>query len=137
MKILTPITALLMMVGSIAPMNAAQDTPLSKQMETTSDAMKALAKETDPVKGATLAREAQDSVIKGMALVPEMIGSMPDGAEKTKALADYRKMMSQAVAIFCDIEIAFVDKKLDVVAKLVADAKSLKKEGHKKYIEEE
>jgi hypothetical protein len=137
MKILTPITALLMMVGSIAPMNAAQDTPLAKQMETTSDAMKALAKETDPVKGAILAREAQDSVIKGLGLVPEMIGSMPDGEEKTKALADYRKMMSQAVVIFCDIEIAFVDKKLDVVAKLVADAKSLKKEGHNKYIEEE
>ena len=56
MKILTPITALLMMVGSIAPIRAEEETPLAKQMEATSDAMKALAKETDPVKGAALAR---------------------------------------------------------------------------------
>ena len=137
MKILTPITALLMMVGSIAPIRAEEETPLAKQMEATSDAMKALAKETDPVKGAALARESQDSVIKGMALVPAMIEKMPTGAEKAKAIADYRKMMSQAAAIFCDIEIAFIDKKLDEVAKLVTDAKALKKKGHEKYIEEE
>ncbi len=39
--------------------------------------------------------------------------------------------------VFCDIETAFIDGKTDDVAKLVQEAKALKKEGHKKYIEEE
>jgi hypothetical protein len=46
-------------------------------------------------------------------------------------------MMAQAFIVFCDIETAFIDGKMDDVAKLVKDAKALKKEGHNKYIEEE
>lgn len=102
------------------------------------DAFKALSKETDPVKGAELAREAAEATLKGISLTPDFIQDMiPDPKEKSKAVADYRKMMAQAFIVFCDIETAFIDGKMDDVAKLVKDAKALKKEGHNKYIEEE
>lgn len=135
---LTTIVALAwMMMGSIALVKA-DDTPLGKEMETMNDAFKALSKEKDPTKGAALAREAAEAVLKGIPLTPDFILDMiPDPKEKAKAVADYRKMMAQAFIVFCDIETAFIDGKIDDVAKLVLDAKALKKEGHKKYIEEE
>ena len=138
MSKLTTIVALAwMMVGSTALVKA-DDTPLGKEMGAMNDAFKALSKETDPVKGAALAREAAEASLKGIPLTPEFITDMiPDPKEKAKAVADYRKMMAQAFIVFCDIETAFIDGKMDDVAKLVKDAKALKKEGHNKYIEEE
>jgi len=138
MSKLTTIVALAwMMVGSTALVKA-DDTPLGKEMGAMNDAFKALSKETDPVKGAALAREAAEASLKGIPLTPEFITDMiPDPKEKAKAVADYRKMMAQAFIVFCDIETAFIDGKTEDVAKLVKDAKALKKEGHNKYIEEE
>ena len=138
MSKLTTIVALAwMMVGSTALVKA-DDTPLGKEMGAMNDAFKALSKETDPVKGAALAREAAEASLKGIPLTPVFITDMiPDPKEKAKAVADYRKMMAQAFIVFCDIETAFIDGKMDDVAKLVKDAKALKKEGHNKYIEEE
>lgn len=119
-------------------MKADEETPLGKEMESLNDAFKALNKEKDATKGAALAREAQEAILKGIANVPSFIQDMiPDPKEKAKAIADYRKMMGETLVVFCKMEVAFLDGKLDEVTKLAAEAKALKKEGHKKYIEEE
>jgi hypothetical protein len=139
MKLLTTWTVLLMMAGTMVPMKAEEDTtPLGEQMESMNDAFKALNKEQDPVKGAALARKAQEGILKGISFVPALItDTIKDAKEKEKAIADYRKMMGEAFVLFCKIETAFLDNKLDEVAKLSTDAKALKKEGHKKYMKEE
>ena len=127
-----------MMAGTMVPVNAEEHTPLGEQMESLNDAFKALNKETDPVKGAALARKAQESMLKGAALVPALISdTIADAKEKEKALADYRRLMGEAFVIFCKIETAFLENKLDEVKKLSTDAKALKKEGHDKFMEEE
>lgn len=138
MKLLTTWTVLLLMAGTMVPMKADEESPLGKQMESLNDAFKALNKEKNAAKGAALAREAQEGVLKGIAIVPDFIADMiPDAKEKEKAIADYRKLMGETFVVFCKIETAFLEGKMDEVAKLAADAKALKKEGHKKYIEEE
>jgi soluble cytochrome b562 len=127
-----------MMAGTMIPMKAQEETPLGKQMESLNDAFKALNKETDPAKGAALARTAQESMLKGISMVPTMVkDTIADAKEKEKALADYRRLMGEAFVIFCKIESAFLENKLDEVKKLSTDAKALKKEGHDKFMEEE
>ncbi len=138
MKFATLWTLILMMAGMTLSMHADEETPLGKEMEAVNDSFKALSKEKDPVKGAALARQAQEGMLKGVAMVPDFITDMvPDPKEKEKAIADYRRLMGETFVVFCKIEIAFLEGKIDEVTKLVDDAKALKKEGHKKYIEEE
>lgn len=138
MKLLTIWTVGLMMVGTMMPMQADEETPLGKEMESINDSFKALTKEKDGAKGAALARKAQEGMLKGLTMVPDFITDMiPDPKEKEKALADYRRLMGETYVVFCKIEIAFLEGKMDEVTKLADDAKALKKEGHKKYIEEE
>jgi soluble cytochrome b562 len=127
-----------MMVGTMMPMQADEETPLGKEMESINDSFKALTKEKDAAKGAALARKAQEGMLKGMTMVPDFITDMiPDPKEKEKALADYRRLMGETYVVFCKIEIAFLEGKMDEVTQLADAAKALKKEGHKKYIEEE
>ncbi len=127
-----------MMAGMTASLRADEETPLGKEMEAINDSFKALSKEKDSAKGAALARQAQDGMLKGAAMVPDFITDMiPDAKEKEKAIADYRRLMGESFVVFCKIEIAFLEGKTEEVAKLVDSAKALKKEGHKKYIEEE
>lgn len=129
---------MMMMAGMTASLRADEETPLGKEMEAINDSFKALSKEKDSAKGAALARQAQDGMLKGAAMVPDFITDMiPDAKEKEKAIADYRRLMGESFVVFCKIEIAFLEGKTEEVAKLVDSAKALKKEGHKKYIEEE
>jgi len=138
MKFLTTFTACMMIAGMMVPLKADEGTPLGEQMETLNDSFKALNKEKDPVKGAALARKAQEGVLKGISIVPDFITDMiPDAKEKEKAIADYRRLMGETFVIMCKIETAFLENKLDEVATLATAAKALKKEGHEKYIEEE
>jgi hypothetical protein len=138
MKLITFCTLMLMMAGMTPSLRADEETPLGKEMEAINDSFKALSKEKDSAKGAALARQAQEGMLKGAAMVPDFIADMiPDAKEKEKAIADYRRLMGESFVVFCKIEIAFLEGKMDEVAKLVDSAKALKKEGHKKYIEEE
>jgi len=115
----------------------ADDTPLGKQMEIFNDAYKAFCKETDSTKGAALAREAQLAVAKGLTELPEMLTKMPDGPDKAKAAAEYRKMMGQAYVALCEVEQAFLAGNTEEVAKIVGTLKEMKKAGHDKFMEEE
>jgi hypothetical protein len=131
----------LMLLGCAAcllvPVSADEETPLGKQMEAFNDAYKAFRKETDPGKGAALAREAQQAVIKGLSELPAMLTKMPEGPDKAKAAAEYRKMMGQAFVALCEVEEAFLAGKTAEVAKIVDSLKGMKKAGHDKFMEEE
>jgi hypothetical protein len=116
---------------------AEDDTPLAEQMSKVNDAYKALGKEADAAKGATLAREAQAAMLKSLEFKPEALESLfPDKAAAEKALATYRKMIGENFVIFCKVETAFLEGKTADVKKLLDDAKALKKEGHTMFIEE-
>ena len=124
--------------GNLA--NAQDDKPeteLGKQMESVGDAFKGFRRETDPVKGAAAAREAQDGVLKAAAEIPMVIKDMPEGPEKVKAIVQYRKLMGKLFVSFCEVEEAFLNGKLEDVAKLVDALKEQKKAGHEKFVKEE
>ncbi|TAF26571.1 MAG: hypothetical protein EAZ71_04995 [Verrucomicrobia bacterium] len=115
----------------------ADDSPLAKQMEALDDAYKAFRREQDPAKGAALAREAQDAVLKAIPMAPSMFDGMPDGEAKAKGLASYRMQMGQLFVSLCEVEAAFAGKDLTKVAELVKTLKSQKKTGHDDFIPEE
>lgn len=115
----------------------ADDSPLAKQMEALDDAYKAFRRETDPVKGAKAAREAQDSVLKAIPMAPEMVEKIPAGEAKDKALASYRLQMGKVFVALCEVEAAFVAKDLAKVSELVTTLKGQKKKGHDEFIDEE
>jgi soluble cytochrome b562 len=122
----------------VAPfVSAEEETPLGKQMEAMNDAYKAFRRETDPAKGAALARDAQQAVAKGLAEVPAMLAKMPEGPAKAKACAEYRKMMGKLFVSLCEVEEAFLAGKIDEVATIVDSLKDMKKAGHDKFMEEE
>lgn len=114
-----------------------KETPLGKQMETVDGAFKAFRKETDAVKGAAQAREAQQAVLKSVAEVPSRIQTMPEGPEKVMAHVEYRKMMGKLYVALCEVEEAFLNGKIDEVAKIVGSLKEMKKVGHEKFMDEE
>lgn len=124
---------------SLIPLGAAaeENTKLYEQMEKMDDAYKAFRKESDPVKGAELAREAQTYALQGLAEVPELVKEIKDPAEKAKAEVSYKKMMVQLVLTLVEVEEAFVNGKIEDVEKLVDSLKGQKKEGHEKFIPQE
>lgn len=116
---------------------AEEHTKLHEQMEKMDDAYKAFRKETDPVKGAELAREAQAEAISSLSEVPDLVKEIKDPAEKAKALVSYKKMMAKLVMTLCEIEEAFLNGKVDEVSGLVDSLKEQKKAGHEKFVPEE
>lgn len=123
----------------LVPARAAEEeeTPLGKQMEAMNDAFKGFRRETDAVKGAAQAREAQQAALKSAMEIPAMLKAMPEGPEKAKALAEYRKMIGKLFVTLCEVEEAFLNGKIDEVAKIVETLKESKKAGHDKFVEEE
>ncbi len=115
----------------------ADDTPLAEQMEAMNDAYKAMRRETDAAKGATLAKEAQDAMVKAITETPELVKAMPDGPDKAKASAEYRKMMGSLISTLASMELAFLDNDLDKVKEIVDTMREMKKEGHDKFMEDE
>jgi soluble cytochrome b562 len=116
---------------------SADDSELAKQMEVMNDAYKAMRREEDPAKGAALAREAQDAMVKAIKETPELIKAMPEGPDKSKASAEYRKMMGTLVSTLADMELAFLNKDMEKVKAIVEQMRDAKKKGHDKFMEEE
>jgi hypothetical protein len=115
----------------------ADDTPLAEQMDVMNDAYKAMRRETDPAKGAALARTAQDAMVKGIVELPEMVKGMPEGPDKAKASASYRKMMGSLIATLADMELAFLNNDMAKVKEIVEAMRDSKKEGHDKFMDED
>ena len=127
------------LMGMLPPLCAEGDkpeSPLARQMSELDDAYKALKKETDPEKGAAVARVAQQALVLGLAELPEMLKKMPDGPAKAAAAAEYRKLMGQSYVVFCEIEQAFLAGKIDQIEGLIENLKAIKKMGHQKFIED-
>jgi soluble cytochrome b562 len=120
-----------------ATVMAEDHTALEKQMEAMNDAYKSFRRETDPVKGAISAREAQSAALLSAAEIPKLIKEMPDGPEKTRASLEYRKMVGKLYVSLCEVEEAFMNGKLEDVAKIVDSLKEMKKTGHDKFMKEE
>jgi soluble cytochrome b562 len=106
-------------------------------MDAMNDAYKAMRRETDPAKGAALARTAQDAMVKGIVELPEMVKGMPEGPDKAKASASYRKMMGNLIATLADMELAFLNNDMAKVKEIVESMRDLKKEGHDKFMDED
>ena len=120
----------------VLPTMADEDTPLGKQMDTMNDAYKAMRRETDPAKGAALAREAQDAMVKAITETPELVKALPE-AEQAKASAEFRKSMGLLIATLADMELAFLDGDMDKVKEVVTKMRESKKEAHNKFMEDE
>ena len=114
------------------------DTPLAKAMSQTSDALKSLRKmdKSDWTGAAKAARTAADGCRKGMEFIPVLVEEMKDGKEKTKAIADYRRLMGLSYAALCELELAYLDEDQAKVDAVMTKVKAGKKEGHKKYEDE-
>jgi len=125
------------LLGVISVVRAEEETALGKQMEAMNDAYKAFRRETDPVKGAAMAREAQVAAIKAALETPTLVKEMPDGPEKIKAALEYRKMTAKLLISLCEVEEAFINGKMEDVAKIVEALKGQRKEGHDKFIKED
>ena len=105
-------------------------------MDALNDAYKAFRRTDDAAEGAKLAREAQQAVIKGLTMTPQLVekGGHADGKEK--AMASYRKQMAQLLVVLCDVESAFLAEDLEKVKELIQPLKDSKKKGHDEFIEE-
>lgn len=119
------------------PVYAQDSTPLGEQMDAMNDAYKQMRRETDPAKGATLARTAQDAMIKAITENPDLVTAMPEGPDKSKALAAYRKMMGNLIATLAEMELAFLNNDLEKVQEIVEQMREMKKQGHDQFMEEE
>ena len=134
-----PIFSIVFATLPLIPLGASaqEHTKLHDQMEEMDGAYKAFRKETDPMKGAELAREAQGYAIQSLAEVPELAKEIKDPVEKAKAIVTYKKMMAKLVISLCEVEEAFLAGKVDEVANIVDSLKDQKKEGHEKFVPEE
>ncbi|MGC4014375.1 MAG: cytochrome b562 [Luteolibacter sp.] len=108
------------------------ETELGKQMEAANDALKAMKKETDPAKGAALARQAEAALVKCLSEVPSTLEKTPE-AEKAKALANYRTLIAKSYVTVSQIEEAYLANDLEKVKTLSEALRPDKKEGHEKY----
>lgn len=134
-----PIFSIVFAALSLIPVTAlAQEgSKVHEQMEKMDDAYKAFRRETDPAKGAELAREAQAYAIQSLSEVPDIVKDIKDPIEKAKSLATYKKMMAKLVVTLCEVEEAFLNGKIDDVETLVDTLKDHKKDGHEIYVPSE
>lgn len=114
----------------------ADDTELAKKMDELNDHYKSMRREDDPAKGVVSAREAQKLIAASLNFTPAMLAEMPDGPAKENALAIFRQMMGESYVLLCKIEQAYLAKDMDKAKELYGELKSIRKDGHDKFIEE-
>mgnify|MGYP000270431457 CR=1 FL=1 len=127
--------AVVSLVAALVLPGSADDTELGKKMEELNEHYKSIRREDDPAKGAISAREAQKLVAASLNMTPAMLTQMKDGPAKQNALAIYRQMMGQSYVLLCQIEQAYLAKDMDKVKELYDQLKSVRKDGHDKFIE--
>jgi len=114
------------------------DTPMAKEMKEISANLKNLRRidKGDYAAGAAAVRKAHEATLRSMAYSPALVKDMPEGEEKTVALADSRRIMGLTYAALCELEIAYLKKDDELIAELSRKWKDHKKEGHKKYTDD-
>ncbi len=76
-------------------------------------------------------------MIKAITENPDLVTAMPEGPDKSKALAAYRKMMGNLIATLAEMELAFLNNDLEKVQEIVEQMREMKKQGHDQFMEEE
>ena len=129
---------ILLLAGSamltILSSNGLLASQLGNEMESMGEAISSMASETDSTKGAELARSAQEATLRSLSILPRSVEALPNGPDKLQAAAQYRKLMAQLYAKLCEIEQAFLKNQSADIPKLLADLKTLKKEGHSQFM---
>jgi len=115
-----------------------EDTKMAQNMETVSKELKSLRKlpKDDFAAAAEAARKAHVALLSAMQYTAVMVEEMPAGVEKSKALADSRRLLGLSYAALCELEIAYLEKDPAKVAAAMTKVKGTKKEGHKKYTDD-
>ena len=133
MKIRFILAALL--AAFVLPVSA-DDTELGKKMDELNDHYKSMRRLDEPSEGVVAAREAQKLIAASLNMTPAMLAKMEDGPAKENAMAIYRQMMGQSYVLLCKIEQAYLAKDMDKAKELYGELKSIRKDGHDKFIEE-
>lgn len=119
-----------------ATIKAEEDTPLGKEMEKVSKALKAIgraAKEGKVTKDmAAKVDEATTAAQAAAKLEPAKTKEVP-AAEKEKFLAGYKESMEGMLKGLGELKAAVTSEKADDVAKVIEKLNEGKKDGHKKY----
>lgn len=107
-------------------------------MEEVSDSLKALRKipKDDYAQGADLVRKAHTALLKSMVYQASLVKEMKDGVEKQVALADSRRLLGEAYAALCELEIAYLEKDEAKIEAAMKKVKGAKRDGHKKYTDD-
>ena len=118
------------------PAFAEEDTPLGKEMDKVSKALKALgraAKEGKVTKDMTAkVDDAKTAAQAASKLEPAKTKDVP-AADKAKFLAGYKESMEGMIKNLDELKAAVASEKADDVAKMIEKLNEGKKEGHKKY----
>ncbi len=110
-----------------------KQTELGKQMEIVGDVYKLTKRESDPQKGAALARQAQTELLKSFNATPALVAEMPDGPKKQAAMAQYRRMIGESLTLMCRLEEAFLAGDLNAVAQIRDRLTTLRNDSHEKF----
>jgi soluble cytochrome b562 len=130
----------LVAIAFTIPAMAEEDTPLTKEMEKLSKALKVVNRNLADAsaKDANLAKiaDAKKAVEAAVKLEPAMAASVPAG-EKAKFVADYQASMEATSKALDELKAAVEAGKADEAAKIMEKLNGQKKEGHKKFQKEE
>jgi len=130
---------ILVSMGLMCGAVVGDDTPLGEQMELIDDAYKGLKRVEDAAAGVKDSRAAQAAILKAVTLVPEMVGKMPDGPAKEKAIAEFKQQLGELFVVFCKAELMFLAGETgeDKVDAMIDAFKASKKKAHDQFIEED
>jgi len=112
------------------------DTPLGKEMDGLSGALKGLRKAESWAAKVALVQEGQVATLNSLKHLPVMFKYITDLAEKKKATADYKRLIGLTYVGLCELEMAFLAEDEDKADVAIDNLKELKKEGHRAYIDE-
>ena len=132
MKLITAILT----IGLLIPTFANEETELGKHMDELNGHLKSLRKLEDFDSKVEAARNAQKELLQCFPLIPTLVEGISDEKEKAKLMADYKKLLAVNYAKFCDLELAFLDENEELADEITRELKSIKKQGHQKYIED-
>jgi hypothetical protein len=132
----------LVMMGSLlgaGPLVAdVEETPLHDKMEEVNRSLKLLRRAGDDYEQCVdLVQQAQTLMLECFAFAPYSVGKMPEGKEKTVAIANYKKLMAKSYQNLCDLEIAYLSGDIEKIDLAMRDVKQGRKDGHEEYIEED
>ncbi|MDP7497498.1 MAG: hypothetical protein QGI77_13745 [Roseibacillus sp.] len=115
--------------------------PEAKDMEEAMDLMSGSLKRLrrlrrDPdrwTKSAALVAEGSQIVIASMKWIPKEIEELPEGPEKIRALADSLRLMGLTLAVYAELDLAFLAQDEEKAEETLDKLKEIKAESHEKY----